>query len=72
MRDGSQERNCVGPSPQTSLSDFNPVFGRPRRAGPPSVAVSTAVKWHQQRIDPARLVFIDETWTKTNMAPLRG
>jgi transposase len=27
---------------------------------------------HQDRIDPARLVFIDETWTKTNMAPLRG
>ena len=26
----------------------------------------------QPRIDPARLVFIDETWTKTNMAPLRG
>jgi len=24
------------------------------------------------RIDPDRLVFIDETWTKTNMAPLRG
>jgi transposase len=24
------------------------------------------------RIDPSRLVFIDETWTKTNMAPLRG
>ncbi len=23
-------------------------------------------------IDPARLVFIDETWTKSNMAPLRG
>ena len=23
-------------------------------------------------IEPARLVFIDETWTKTNMAPLRG
>ncbi len=29
-------------------------------------------KKHQARIDPARLVFIDETWTKTNMAPLRG
>jgi transposase len=30
--------------------------------------------WHnyQGMIDPARLVFIDETWTKTNMAPLRG
>ena len=23
-------------------------------------------------IEPERLVFIDETWTKTNMAPLRG
>lgn len=27
---------------------------------------------YQGRIDPARLLFIDETWTKTNMAPLRG
>lgn len=27
---------------------------------------------HQGRFDPTRLVFIDETWTKTNMAPLRG
>lgn len=27
---------------------------------------------YQSRIDPTRLVFIDETWTKTNMAPLRG
>ncbi len=26
----------------------------------------------QRRLDPARLVFIDETWVKTNMAPLRG
>jgi transposase len=29
-------------------------------------------KAYQVRIDPRRLVFIDETWTKTNMAPLRG
>jgi transposase len=29
-------------------------------------------KTHQGRIDPRRLVFIDETWIKTNMAPLRG
>ena len=29
-------------------------------------------KKHQNRIDASRLVFIDETWTKTNMAPLRG
>lgn len=27
---------------------------------------------YRDRFDPARLVFIDETWTKTNMAPLRG
>ena len=27
---------------------------------------------YQDRIEPKRLVFIDETWTKTNMAPLRG
>ncbi len=26
----------------------------------------------QDRLDPERLVFIDETWIKTNMAPLRG
>ena len=32
------------------------------------------VQWtkYQTKIDPQRLVFIDETWTKTNMAPLRG
>ncbi len=32
------------------------------------------IQWrkYQGRIDPGRLVFIDETWTKTNMAPLRG
>ncbi len=29
-------------------------------------------KKYQTRVDPGRLVFIDETWTKTNMAPLRG
>ena len=27
---------------------------------------------YQGRIDPKRLIFIDETWTKTNMTPLRG
>ena len=27
---------------------------------------------HQRDIDLQRLVFIDETWAKTNMAPLRG
>src|ERR1700733_2561868 len=32
----------------------------------------TRWKAHQGRIDTSRLVFIDETWIKTNMAPLRG
>jgi len=27
---------------------------------------------HRHRIDPLRLVCIDEIWVKTNMAPLRG
>ena len=26
----------------------------------------------QAKLDPGRLVFIDETWIKTNMAPIRG
>ena len=32
------------------------------------------LRWQarQASIDPKRLVFIDETWAKTNMAPLRG
>jgi len=39
----------------------------------PDVARRRA-RWqaYQHRLDPARLVFIDETWAKTNMTPLRG
>jgi transposase len=29
-------------------------------------------KAYQHRLDPTRLVFIDETWAKTNMTPRRG
>ena len=29
-------------------------------------------KLYQGRVDPTRLVFVDETWAKTNMTPLRG
>ncbi len=29
-------------------------------------------KKYQGRLDPARLVFVDETWAKTNMTPIRG
>jgi transposase len=39
----------------------------------PDVARRRA-QWQRQQknIDPERLVFIDETWTRTDMAPLRG
>jgi len=37
-----------------------------------SPSASAVEPSNRNRIDPARLVFIDETWTKTNMAPLRG
>ncbi|MGH8515745.1 MAG: IS630 family transposase, partial [Gammaproteobacteria bacterium] len=39
----------------------------------PDVARRRA-QWHryQTRVDARALVFLDETWTKTNMAPLRG
>jgi putative transposase len=41
--------------------------------GRPDVARGRA-QWtkYRERIDPSRLMFIDETSTKTNMAPLRG
>src|SRR5690242_18442575 len=39
----------------------------------PDVARRRAVwKRFQARLAPERLVFLDETWTKTNMSPLRG
>jgi transposase len=46
---------------------------RPTEQSRPDIARKRA-RWkaHQHKIDPARLVFIDETWIKTNMAPLRG
>jgi transposase len=39
----------------------------------PDIARKRA-RWraHQGKIDPRRLVFLDETWVKTNMARLRG
>lgn len=39
----------------------------------PDIARKRALwKKYQGQVDPQRLVFIDETWTKTNMEPLRG
>src|SRR5258708_24550924 len=55
---------------RSSASKKSVVAGERDR---PDVARRRA-QWakYQDRIEPERLVFIDETWTKTNMAPLRG
>lgn len=57
MPKGSASKKTVLPAEQT-----RPDIARKR------------ARWkvHQGRIDPSRLVFIDETWVKTNMAPRRG
>jgi transposase len=56
--------------PRSSASKKSVVAGERDR---PDVARRRA-QWikYQDRIEPKRLVFLDETWTKTNMAPLRG
>jgi len=48
----------------------NAVRQRAGQAG--DRAAAGAVEDVSGRLDPRRLVFIDETWAKTNMAPLRG
>jgi len=56
--------------PSGSASKKTLVAGERDR---PDVARRRA-QWieHRHKVDPERLVFIDETWTRTNMAPLRG
>src|ERR1700743_3403192 len=56
--------------PRNSASKKSVVAGERDR---PDVARRRA-QWikYQDRVEPERLVFIDETWTRTDMAPLRG
>ncbi len=56
--------------PRTSASKKSVVAGERDR---PDVARRRA-QWikYQDRVEPERLVFIDETWTRTDMAALRG
>src|SRR5271169_3522489 len=56
--------------PRTSASKKSVVAGERDR----SDVARRRAQWikYQNKIEPERLVFIDETWTKTNMAPLRG
>ena len=57
-------------TPRSSASKKTVVASERDR---PDVARRRA-QWtkRQSGVDPKRLVFIDETWTKTNMEPLRG
>src|SRR5438067_2656935 len=57
-------------TPRSSASKKSVVAGERDR---PDVARRRA-QWvkYQDRVEPERLVFIDETWTRTDMAPLRG
>src|SRR5262245_30851088 len=56
--------------PRSLASKKSVVAGERDR---PDVARRRA-QWvkHQGRVEAERLVFIDETWTRTDMAPLRG
>src|SRR5580692_10932088 len=56
--------------PRSSVSKKSVVAGERDR---PDVARRRA-QWvkYQDRVEPERLVFIDETWTRTDMAALRG
>ena len=63
-------RSGISFTPRSSVTKKTLIAAEQDR---PDVARRRA-QWttYQNRIDPCRLVFIDETWTKTNMAPLRG
>ena len=50
---------------------FKTVLPEDRRAPGRSGKAKSAGKAYQGRIAPERLVFIDETWVKTNMASAR-
>src|ERR1700730_3655227 len=64
MRCGSScaARDCASKKPLFASEQARADVARRRR------------RWRswQAGLDPRRLVFIDETWIKTNMAPLRG
>ena len=56
--------------PRSSASKKSVAAGERDR---PDVA-RRRLQWtkYQDRVEAERLVFIDETWTRTDMAPLRG
>jgi transposase len=76
-------RNAIGAASVPAITRFGTSSGRPVSASKKSPRASEQDRpklarrreqWQarQGRIGPQRLVFVDETWTKTNMTPLRG
>ena len=63
---------CEWPDRAASAVFDVSVASPPSRTVPTSPGAACAGKKHQARIDPSRLVFIDETWAKTNMTRTRG
>lgn len=59
--------NCAAPGSASKKTLFAAEQDRPAIA-------RRRAQWkkYQGRLDPTRLVFIDETWAKTNMTPIRG
>jgi transposase len=59
--------NCAVPASASKKTLFAAEQDRPGIA-------RRRAQWkkYQGRLDPKRLVFIDETWAKTNMTPIRG
>jgi hypothetical protein len=51
---------------------FKKIVHAAEQEGPDVAEARVAWKAEQPLLDPARLVFIDETGTSTNMAGLRG
>ena len=72
VRDAAGQRGSAN-SGERSRSPRSSITVVASERDRPDVARRRA-QWqkYQGQIDPERLVFIDETWTKTNMATLRG
>ena len=73
---------CLGGSPSSYYAVWNIIdrsglsFKKSLHASEPNRpnVARRREQWkkHQGKIDPTRLIFIDETWAKTNRTPIRG
>lgn len=64
-------RRCGGSCARRGSASKKTLFAA-EQDRPDVARERTRWKAHQGKLDPKRLVFIDETWAKTNMTRLRG